>query len=176
MGPEIKIFGMKNIKKVLIKESESGDQKYSLVAEGNDFHKILGLNFVETAKTNNIIEIYTVLGIEAARCAIFNEIVFTLKSHGISIRPEHISLLSDTMCVEGTVNGATRYGIVKNRKYFDEEYKISPFMMASFEQTAEYLYGAASGNINDNLRGMSEQIIMGKKIELGTGSVDLCLN
>lgn len=174
--PEIKIFGMKNIKKVLIKESESGDQKYSLVAEGNDFHKILGLNFVETAKTNNIIEIYTVLGIEAARCAIFNEIVFTLKSHGISIRPEHISLLSDTMCVEGTVNGATRYGIVKNRKYFDEEYKISPFMMASFEQTAEYLYGAASGNINDNLRGMSEQIIMGKKIELGTGSVDLCLN
>ncbi|ELA48295.1 hypothetical protein VCUG_00131 [Vavraia culicis subsp. floridensis] len=101
------------------------------------------------------------LGIEAAQRSIVNEIVFTLKSHGIEINVEHITL----MCFKGKVNGITRFGI--------KNFKSSPLMLASFEQTGEHLFDAAANNKCNEIAGVSDSIIVGGIIPVGTGGVSI---
>jgi DNA-directed RNA polymerase III subunit RPC1 len=51
----------------------------------------------EHTSSNHIIEVAQVLGIEASRRTIINEIQYTMESHGMSIDPRHITLLGDVM-------------------------------------------------------------------------------
>ncbi|ORD94423.1 RPC1 [Enterospora canceri] len=113
-----------------------------------------------TIKTNNVVEIEGVLGIEAARESIIAEIEQTMESHGIKIDQRHLQLLSDAMTVRGALLGITRFGM-KNAKN-------STLMLASFEQTADFLFGAAVESRTDLIRGVSESVIVGKQINKGT--------
>lgn len=72
-----------------------------------------------------------VLGIEAARMTIYNEIQHTMTSHGMSIDPRHVMLLGDVMTYKGEVLGITRFGVQKM--------KDSVLMLASFEKTTDHL-------------------------------------
>ncbi len=72
-----------------------------------------------------------VLGIEAARSTIYNEIQHTMQSHGMSIDPRHVMLLGDVMTYKGEVLGITRFGVQKM--------KDSVLMLASFEKTTDHL-------------------------------------
>lgn len=58
-------------------------------------------------------EVEKVLGIEAARKTIMEEIGTTMGSHGLTVDPRHLALLADTMCIKGEVLGITRFGIAK---------------------------------------------------------------
>lgn len=51
----------------------------------------------EHTTSNHVIETAKVLGIEAARRTIINEIQYTMQSHGMSIDPRHVMLLGDVM-------------------------------------------------------------------------------
>lgn len=51
----------------------------------------------EHTTSNHIIEVAKVLGIEAARETIINEIQYIMKEHGMSIDPRHVMLLGDVM-------------------------------------------------------------------------------
>ena len=62
----------------------------------------------ENTTSNHVIEVAQVLGIEAARQTIINEIQYTMKSHGMSIDPRHVMLLGDVMSYKAS-NGASRY-------------------------------------------------------------------
>jgi len=81
-----------------------------------------------------------VLGIEAARQTIYNEIQHTMRSHGMSIDPRHVMLLGDVMTYKGEVLGITRFGVQKM--------KDSVLMLASFEKTTDHL---VSQNAESNL-------------------------
>ena len=59
-----------------------------------------GIDFRST-KTNHIMEIEKVLGIEAARQTIINEIQYTMQSHGMRIDIRHVQLLADIMTFKG---------------------------------------------------------------------------
>ena len=48
-------------------------------------------------KSNHIIEMRTILGIEVARRCISDEIEYTMRSHGMSIDKRHMMLLADVM-------------------------------------------------------------------------------
>ena len=109
-----------------------------------------------------------VLGIEAARTTIINEIQFTMQSHGMSIDTHHTSLLADVMTSTGEVLGITRYGIGKM--------KNSVLMLASFERTLDHLFDAAVRGSTDEISGVSECIILGKTMPVGTGSFSLLVN
>lgn len=50
-----------------------------------------------STKSNHIIEVQQVLGIEAARKCIIEEIKYTMESHGMSIDIRHMMLLGDLM-------------------------------------------------------------------------------
>lgn len=76
-------------------------------------------------KTNHIIEIEEVLGIEAARQTIINEINTTMESHGMKIDIRHVQLLADVMTFKGKVLGITRHGVCKMTS--------STLTLASFE-------------------------------------------
>jgi DNA-directed RNA polymerase III subunit RPC1 len=102
--------------------------------------------------SNNILEVESTLGIEAARSTIMNEIVYTMESHGMSIDCRHVMLLGDVMSFKGEILGITRYGIGKMRD--------SALMLASFERTTDIIFEASSHTRVDKIEGVSECIIM----------------
>ena len=61
-----------------------------------------GINFHKTV-SNNIMEVQQVLGIEAARKKIIDEIHYTMSSHGMTIDIRHMMLLADLMSFKVTL-------------------------------------------------------------------------
>merc|ERR1719187_3041100 len=115
--------------------------------------------------SNNTIEVANTLGIEAARKTIINEITYTMESHGMSIDIRHVMLLADLMTCRGEVLGITRHGLAKMKE--------SVLMLASFEKTSDHLFDAAFYGQKDAIRGVSECIIMGIPMNVGSGLLRL---
>jgi len=136
-----------------------------VVAEGTGFQEILGTSGVDAVRTstNDIFEVYKTLGIEAAREVIVKEVRYTIEKHGISVDARHIGLLADVMCATGEVCGMTRFGLQKMGE-------SSVLTLASFEQTGEHLFLAGYHGYEDTIDGVSECIITGQRIPIGTGS------
>ena len=80
---------------------------------------------------------------------------------GIGIDHRHLLLLSDVMTFKGEVLGITRFGVSKMRE--------SVLMLASFEKTTDHLFDAAVHGRTDAIVGVSECIIMGMNVPVGTG-------
>lgn len=160
--PNVQVKGISKISRAVINQSEK-DETYSLVVEGEDLNEVMLTPGIIPEKTicNHIIEVEKVLGIEAGRSAIIHEIQYTMKSHGIAVDPRHISMLADVMTFKGKILGITRFGIAKMKE--------SPLMLASFEKTGDHLFDAAAYNKKDNLSGVSESIITGNILPVGTG-------
>ena len=120
---------------------------------------------VRRTRTNHILEVLDVLGIEASRTSIIEQIKYTIGSYAIKVDIRHINILADAMTNKGRINGITRYGIAKMRD--------STLMLASFEKTADILFDASYFAKTDGVLGVSEKIILGDKMKLGTGFFDL---
>merc|ERR1712228_13296 len=111
------------------------------------------------------LEVATTLGIEAAKKTIIEEVKYTMESHGMSIDKRHIMLLGDLMTCRGEVLGITRHGLAKMKE--------SVLMLASFEKTSDHLFDAAYYGQKDTINGVSECIIMGIPMRVGTGLMQL---
>ena len=159
------VYGLKTVTRAILNDRK--EKGMIIFAEGTGLHKILrmqGVNHSQT-KTNHIQEINTVLGIEAARATIIDQVKYTMSIYGINVDYRHLTVLADTMTCIGSVMGLNRYGIVKM--------KNSPIMVASFERTGEVLYDAAFFGTEEFFKGVSEKIIIGDNIKVGTGIFDL---
>ncbi len=88
-----------------------------------------------------------------------------MRDHGVNVNPRHINLLSEVMTCKGRIIGFTRNGV--------DKMKDSTMMLASFEKTTDFLFDAATQGKHDRMRGVSERIIMGQPITIGTGMFDL---
>ena len=115
--------------------------------------------------TNNIIEIYQYLGIEAARQAIVNELQATLDGARLEVDVRHLLMVSDVMTSEGSVHAIGRHGVSGQ--------KHSVLSRAAFEVTVNHLLQDGIIGERDHLTGVAENIIVGQPIALGTGSVEL---
>ena len=130
----------------------------------NTFIEIEGVDMTRTT-TNNIHEIYLVFGIEAARNAIIQEATNTLKEQGLEVNIRHIMLVADLMTSDGEIKQIGRHGISGE--------KASVFARAAFEVTVNHLLDAGMrGNI-DLLKGVTENVIVGQPIKMGTGDIHL---
>ncbi|XP_027150331.1 DNA-directed RNA polymerase III subunit 1-like isoform X1 [Coffea eugenioides] len=165
--PSVVVTGITTIERVVInseeKKDSGGGPKYLLFAEGTGLLGVMGtegVNGYET-KSNHIMEVQQTLGIEAARSSIIDEIKHTMSSHGMTIDIRHMMLLADLMTFKGEVLGITRHGVQKM--------KDSVLMLASFEKTADHLFNASVNGRDDKIEGVSECIIMGIPMQLGTG-------
>ncbi|MHC1573259.1 MAG: DNA-directed RNA polymerase subunit A'', partial [Candidatus Syntropharchaeales archaeon] len=160
----ILIAGIKDITRVVIRHE--GDE-YTLYTEGSALKDVIRIEGVDGARTrtNNINEIENVLGIEAARNAIINEMVNTLGEQGLNVDIRHLMLVADMMTVDGEVKQIGRHGIAGE--------KASILSRAAFEVTVSHLLDASLYGYVDELKGVTENVIVGQPIKLGTGDVEL---
>ncbi|WP_414675301.1 DNA-directed RNA polymerase subunit A'' [Methanospirillum sp.] len=158
------VQGIDDIERVVVRK-ESGE--YILYTEGSNLKDVFAVRGVDTSRTrtNNINEISQVLGIEAARNAIINEALATLGEQGIMVDVRHIMLVADMMCMEGEVKQIGRHGIAGEKE--------SVLSRAAFEVTVNHLLDAAVAHEADVLCGVTENVIVGQPIQLGTGDVKL---
>lgn len=158
------VQGIDDIERVVVRK-ESGE--YILYTEGSNLRDVFDVDGVDTTRTrtNNISEISQVLGIEAARNAIIHEALATLNEQGIAVDVRHIMLVADMMCMEGEVKQIGRHGIAGEKE--------SVLSRAAFEVTVNHLLDAAVANEVDELSGVTENVIVGQPIQLGTGDVKL---
>ncbi len=156
------IKGIKGIKKIIIQKR--GDE-YVLVAEGSNLSEVLKVPGVDPRRvyTNNIAEIEAILGIEAARQAIIKEITEVLRDQGLDVDIRHIMLLADQMTWTGRVRQVGRMGISGE--------KPSVLARAAFEMTVPKLAEAAVEGEEDLLVGVTENVIIGQPVPVGTGIV-----
>lgn len=161
----IPVAGLNTIKRAVIQEAkkDGGSPSYAIFVEGADVLGVMAQSGVESTQTksNHLMQIQGTLGIEAARRAIIDEINTTMKSHGVRVDPRHLNLLADCMTSKGEILGITRFGISKMND--------SALMLASFEKTTDYLFDAGQRALAEKIAGVSECIIMGRPIPLGTG-------
>ena len=161
---ELKIKGVDGISRAIIKRSPDG---YMIYTEGSNLAGVLEHEFVDSRRvsTNNILEIFDVLGVEAARNAIIREASNTLSEQGLTVDIRHIMLISDIMTSEGDVKAIGRHGISGK--------KSSVLARAAFEITTNHLLKAGITGEVDRLAGVAENIIVGQPVTLGTGAVTL---
>ena len=166
---EVVFKGIEDVSRVVIRkeETEKGEE-YVLYTEGSAFGKALAIEGVDASRStcNNIHEIYRNLGVEAARESIIEETMNTLEEQGLDdVNIRHLMLVSDIMTNRGTIESIGRHGISGNKQ--------SVLARAAFEVTVNHLLDAAIHGEVDDLNGVTENVIVGKPIKLGTGDVNL---
>ena len=162
--PEVIVQGIPSVNRAVINESDKdGIVRYNLLMEGYGLAEVIGCPGIDGlhTTTNHILEVESVLGVEAARTQISAEIWNIMSAYGIGIDARHLLLLSDVMTFKGEVLGITRFGVSKMRE--------SVLMLASFEKTTDHLFDAAVHGRTDAIVGVSECIIMGMEVPVGTG-------
>ncbi|MFP9193237.1 DNA-directed RNA polymerase subunit A'' [Natronosalvus vescus] len=167
---DITFKGIEDISRVVIRREEMDDdtEEFVLYTEGSAFGDVLSIEGVDASRTtcNNIHEIHRNLGVEAAREAIIEETNNTLAEQGLDdVNVRHLMLVADMMTNEGTIESIGRHGISGS--------KDSVLARAAFEVTVNHLLNAAIHGEIDELHGVTENVIVGKPIKLGTGDVDL---
>ena len=168
---KIVLKGVKNISNVLIRKSVNNlvlknneyikEDYWVLDTIGTNLKDMLLLDNINVDKTisNNIQEVFNVLGIEAARKCLYNEITEAF-SDTKKINVHHIDLLCDRICATKKMVSVFRHGINKD--------DIGPIAKASFEETPEMFFKAAVHGELDPLTGVSSNVMCGQKGLFGT--------
>eukprot|EP01147_Barroeca_monosierra_P009908 gene9908-2093_t len=158
------VQGLADVNRAIV-NVENG--KHKLFIDGTNMRGVMATLGVlgEKVRCNHIIQVERTLGIEAARQVIMEQVQYVMSNYGIAIDPRHTMLMSDLMTFKGEVLGITRFGIAKM--------KDSVFMLASFEKTIDHLFDAAMRGTEDPIEGVSECIIVGKPMKIGTGAFSL---
>lgn len=140
-------------------KDEKGEEKWMIETNGSNLIKLLAHPDVDEKRTksNNIWDIYSILGIEATRQFMIDEFISVME--GINV--PHITLLVDRMTFLGTISSISRYTMR------DDE--SGPMGKASFEETLDnFLKAGLYGQI-EPAQGVSSSIICGKRSNMGTG-------
>ncbi|VVB68476.1 DNA-directed RNA polymerase subunit A' [Candidatus Norongarragalina meridionalis] len=168
---ELHLKGIRGINRAIIVEKKKADGtvELSLATEGSNLSAVFKMPQIDPTRTttNDIMEIGEVLGIEAARNAIVEEIKKVLDAQDLKVDLRHIMLIADAMTANGAVTSVGRHGLAGK--------KASVLARAAFEETAKHLLNACVANEEDNLRGITENIIIGQTIPCGTGEVKLIM-
>ncbi len=158
------IAGVKGIRQIL--PIKRGDE-FIIITAGTNLKTVIELDFVDATRTvsNDIFEIYSVLGIEATREAVVREVFKIITEQGLNVDVRHLMLVADTMCVTGKLKGITRYGIVSQ--------KSSVLAKASFETPIKHIINAALIGEKDWLNSVVENVMLNQPVPVGTGLLRL---
>ncbi len=161
------VRGIPGIKRVLVTE-EKGE--WVIRTDGSNLPKVLETAGVDPTRTttNHVHEIAKTLGIEAARNALVKEALDVLEEQGLDVDIRHIMLVADIMTDTGEVRQIGRHGI--------SGAKSSVLARAAFEITVPNIVDAAIKGEADLLQGVTENVIVGQSIPIGTGLVNLYMS
>lgn len=158
------ITGIKNITQIIV--MKEGDE-WVINTLGSNLKKILEVAGVDKTRTttNDIFEIYNVLGVEAARNAVIYEAKHTIEEQGLGVDIRYIMLLADLMTLKGDVRAIGRYGIVGQ--------KASVLARAGFEETKKHFVEASVKGETDEIKETVVNIMLNQVAPVGTGAFDL---
>ena len=137
---------------------------------GTNLLDMLAVDYIDAARTysNDIREIFNVLGIEATRQVIYNELSEVMEFSDVYINYHHLSLLCDRMtCNQGLVP-IFRSGLLGDN--------VGPIAKATFEVHTEVFLDAARHGDFDHMRGVSANVMCGQLGNYGTGAFQLVLD
>ncbi len=157
---EVILTGVKKISQVLVVKR---GKDFVILTAGSNLKDVLAFKGVDGNKvlSNDIHEVASVLGIEAARQLIINEINKIISSQGLAVDGKHAMLVADTMVSSGIVKGITRMGIISD--------KSSILARASFETPVKQFVQATKTGKKDKLASVIENIILNQPVPVGTG-------
>jgi DNA-directed RNA polymerase subunit A' len=161
------VKGVPGIKRVLVSE-EHGE--WVINTDGSNLPKVLEVPGIDTSRTttNNVHEIAKTIGIEASRNALVHEAKGVLEEQGLDVDSRHVMLVADMMTSTGEVQQIGRHGISGK--------KSSVLARAAFEITVPNIVEAAVKGESDPLAGVTENVIVGQSIPIGTGLVELFMS
>lgn len=169
---EIKVAGIDNIKKYHItkNDDEKSHHRWIIQTEGSNLRELLSLSFVQpdTAISNNMWEIYDIMGIEAVREFLIQEFTNVVSSDGTFINRCHILLLVDMMTFHGSINSISRYGMKKEQ--------IGVLSRSSFEESLDHFANAAFYSEKEPVQAVSASIMCGKRSNIGSGLCKLIMD
>jgi DNA-directed RNA polymerase II subunit RPB1 len=181
MLSQVKLQGIEGIVKVFLREAKRTqldptaggfvtDTEWVLDTEGVNLLEVMCHPDVDHTRTvsNDIIEMLSVLGIEAARHALLKELRGVIEFDGSYVNYRHLAALVDSMTSRGYFMAITRHGI--NRA------ETGPIHQASFEETVDIFFRAATFAERDAMAGVSENIMLGSLCPVGTGAFDLLID
>ncbi|TID28039.1 hypothetical protein CANINC_002720 [Pichia inconspicua] len=166
-----RVFMMKYDKTYI---DEDGDfakkQEWVLETDGINLADVITVEGIDTTRTysNSFVEILYVFGIEAARSALYKEILNVIAFDGSYVNYRHLALLVDLMTYKGHLIAISRHGFNRN--------DTGALMRCSFEETVEILFDAGASAELDTCEGVSQNIILGQIAPFGTGSFDVFLD
>jgi DNA-directed RNA polymerase subunit A' len=163
----MKLKGIPGITRVtVVKEGE----EWFIQTAGSNLGKVVLVQGVDPTRvyTNNVHEVAQVLGIEAARATLVREVMSTLDEQGLEVDIRHIFLVADLMTSKGYIQQIGRHGIAGS--------KSSVLARAAFEITVPTLAEAAVKGEVEDLKGVTENVIVGLPIPVGTGMIDLYMS
>ncbi|EKM83352.1 hypothetical protein AGABI1DRAFT_65857 [Agaricus bisporus var. burnettii JB137-S8] len=178
----VSLRGVKGINRVFLTEAdkvmirpdgtiETGkDKEWVLETDGVNLKTVMCIDGVDFTRTysNSCVEIFNVLGIEAARAAIMKELRSVIEFDGSYVNYRHLALLCDLMTHRGSLMAITRHGI--NRA------DTGALMRCSFEETVEVLMEAAAVGEKDDCHGIAENVMFGQMAPMGTGAFEVALD
>jgi len=154
------ISGIKGIKQVLVINK---GKDFVIITLGSNLKDILEFNEIDHDRvtSNDLHEVSSVLGVEAARQSIINEIYNVINTQGLSIDERHLELVADAMTNTGEVKGVTRMGIIAQ--------KSSILARATFETPDKQFVNATIKGNKERLSSVIENIILNQPVPIGTG-------
>jgi hypothetical protein len=175
------VKGIKGVRKVSL--ADQGKMRYDpetdafkkeadwvVETDGSNLRDALNHPLVDGASvvSNDILEIYAVLGVEAARLALYNEIMAAMDVDNEKVNYRHVSLIVDTMTNKGTLVSIDRHGINAG--------DIGPLAKCSFEETTDRLIKAGMFGERDRINGVSANIMLGQIAPCGTGDPQVIMD
>ncbi|MCS7146025.1 MAG: DNA-directed RNA polymerase subunit A' [Nitrososphaerota archaeon] len=161
-----RLRGVRKITKAVVRRKGG---EFFIQTEGSNLKEIMALPEVDfrRVRSNDIHEVASVLGIEAARQLIVEEAQHLLREQGLDVDVRHLLLLADAMTLDGRVRQVGRHGVVR--------LKTSVLARAAFEISFQTLVEAAASGEVDQLQGNIERILIGREVPVGTGRVSLLM-
>ncbi|KAJ7451085.1 DNA-directed RNA polymerase II, subunit 1 [Mycena latifolia] len=178
----VSLRGVKDIRKVFLLQHDKTvveddgsinvrkKEEWVLETDGINLKTVMCIDGVDFKRTysNSCVEIFNVLGIEAARAAILRELRGVIEFDGSYVNYRHLALLCDLMTHRGSLMAITRHGI--NRA------DTGALMRCSFEETVEILMEAAAVGEKDDCHGVAENVMFGQMAPMGTGAFEVALD
>ena len=161
---KIIICGIEGIENIYYTYNDDGE--WYVDTDGSNYRGLLQVPFIDKARSvsNNMWEVYEVLGIEATREFLIRECLDIMESINIC----HVKLLAERMTFSGTISSISRYTMRTDDS--------GPMSKASFEESTDNFLRAAYNTELETTDGVSASIICGKKAKNGTGIMDLELD
>jgi DNA-directed RNA polymerase subunit A" len=159
---DLRLKGVEGVSKVVI--IKKGDE-YFARARSSNLEGLAEIPEVDISRstTNDIFKIYKMFGIEAARNSIVSQLKETMEFQDLAIDIRHLRLIADAMTQDGTIQSIGRHGLVGKKK--------SVMSRAAFEETVDHLISASIKSEVDKLEGITENMIIGQVIPVGTGRI-----